>query len=404
MTLRGSPPDAVRTAIETRDPLPGGQGFGGVVDDLLVRDVLGRQPVFVETASAVAAGSTESSHADASSTEPSGTEQQDGPNADPTHDRRRWAFDPHELTDPRLLPAGHALPVDSLDRTEPIEAATRLWSLPDPEPVDEATGVEKLRAALSDALADTLDVPVAFSGGVDSAVVASETTDPLYVAGVPDSHDRVVARRAADRLDRELREVELDPETIEATVPEVATAIGRTNPMDVAIALPIYLVARQVREDGFDRIALGQGADELFGGYDKVANAPTDDRVGATTVRGARRELVDTLPTQLERDVRALDAAGVDPVVPMLDDRVVAAALQLPGSALVDDTGQRKHALRLAARSFVPDAIAFREKKAVQYGSLVSRELDRLARQAGFKSRQDDHVTAYVESRLETDD
>jgi asparagine synthase (glutamine-hydrolysing) len=34
----------------------------------------------------------------------------------------------------------------------------------------------------------------------------------------------------------------------------------------------------------------------------------------------------------------------------------------------------------------------------MQYGSRVSRELDRLARQAGFKRRQGDHVTAYVES------
>ena len=47
---------------------------------------------------------------------------------------------------------------------------------------------------------------------------------------------------------------------------------------------------------------------------------------------------------------------------------------------------------------WLPDRVAFREKKAVQYGSLVSRELDRLARQNGFKRRMDDHVTQYVES------
>jgi asparagine synthase (glutamine-hydrolysing) len=81
-----------------------------------------------------------------------------------------------------------------------------------------------------------------------------------------------------------------------------------------------------------------------------------------------------------------------------LHDRVVAAALALPGDLLVTDRGERKWALRLAARAWLPDRLAFREKKAVQYGSLVSRELDRLARQAGFKRRLDDHVTQYVES------
>ncbi|MFC6730910.1 asparagine synthetase B, partial [Natronoarchaeum mannanilyticum] len=67
----------------------------------------------------------------------------------------------------------------------------------------------------------------------------------------------------------------------------------------------------------------------------------------------------------------------------------------------VDDRGERKRALRLAAREFVPDRVAFREKKAVQYGSLAARELDRLAREAGFKRRMDDHVTEYVRSRID---
>ena len=74
--------------------------------------------------------------------------------------------------------------------------------------------------------------------------------------------------------------------------------------------------------------------------------------------------------------------------MPLLSDRVVETALSLPGEALVTDRGERKWALRLAARAWLPDHVAFREKKAVQYGSQVSRELDRLARQNGFKRRE----------------
>ena len=132
-----------------------------------------------------------------------------------------------------------------------------------------------------------------------------------------------------------------------------------------------------------------------------MAKAPDDPRVEADTVRGARRETVLSLPDQLERDVLALRAAGVEPVAPLLHDDVVRAALDLPGDLLVTDRGERKWALRLAAREWLPDALAFREKKAVQYGSLVARELDRLARQAGFKRRMDDHVSKYVTARCE---
>jgi len=370
MTLRGATADAVRRALAGGDPLPGTRGFGGAVDDRLVRDVLGRQPLFV--------------------------------------DGDDWAFSPDELAAPRSFPAGHVM-------ARPGADPERVWSLPDPDPVsDERAAVAELRDALAAALDDAADdtgsdaaeasdapTAVAFSGGVDSAVVASRLDAPLYVAGFPESHDVEAARDAADAMGRDLRVVELSLADVERAVPEVARATGRTNAMDVSIALPLSLVAERAAADGYDRLAVGQGADELFGGYAKVARAPEDPRVAAETVRGARRELLGTLPAQLERDVLALRAAGVEPVAPLLDDRVVRVALGLPGDALVDDRGERKRALRLAAREFVPDRVAFREKKAVQYGSLVSRELDRLARRAGFKRRTDDHVSAYVASRVD---
>jgi asparagine synthase (glutamine-hydrolysing) len=103
------------------------------------------------------------------------------------------------------------------------------------------------------------------------------------------------------------------------------------------------------------------------------------------------------LPDQLERDLRVLRAAGVEPVAPLLHDRVVRAALALPGDLLVAGD-ERKVAFRRAVRAWVPEPTATRDKKALQYGSLVARELDRLARQDGFKRRLNDHVRKYVEA------
>ncbi|MFC6724922.1 asparagine synthetase B, partial [Halobium palmae] len=61
---------------------------------------------------------------------------------------------------------------------------------------------------------------------------------------------------------------------------------------------------------------------------------------------------------------------------------------------------ERKVALRGAADGLVPDDVRTADKKAVQYGTYVSRELDRLARRAGFKRRMENHVERYVESLL----
>ncbi|SDE94958.1 asparagine synthase (glutamine-hydrolysing) [Halorubrum xinjiangense] len=398
--LRGASANRVRAALRDADPLPGGRGFAGLLADppdsegsdrdspnrdgpVLVRDVLGRHPLFVESAA-----------------------------LDPETDRRptapdAWAFDRDALADPESVPAGSVV---STTGTE------RIWRLPDSEPtadrgaalaaVDDAVSAAldglaaSARPAGGDGDEDVVgtdgDLAVAFSGGVDSGLVAAAVPEaPCYVAGFEGSHDVAAARDAASAMDRDLRVVEITHEDLRRAVRAVAAATGRRNPMDVAIAVPLYLTGEAAAADGFDRLAVGQGADELFGGYSKVVDPADDPRVDADTVRGARTETVRTLPDQLERDVLALRAAGVEPATPLLDDRVVAAALALPGDLLVDGD-ERKVALRRVAAGRVPASVHAADKKAVQYGTYVSRELDRLARRAGYKRRMDDHVGKYV--------
>ncbi len=378
--VRGAPTGAVRAAIEKADPLPGASGtgpptmggFGGRLDDSLVRDVIGRQPVYSERDAAT-----------------------------PTANGN-WAFSPSELTDPVVVPPGGIRTADGDE-----------IRLKFPKP--PADGVDVAMAAVSDVLSaaldggvavepgdETRDVAVAFSGGIDSALVATGFPNaPLYVVGFEGSHDITAAREAAAAMGRsdDLSVLELDHDDLKAAVPRVAAATGRTNPMDVTIALPLMCVAERAVEDGYHRLAVGQGADELFGGYSKVVDPASDHRVESDTVRGAVRETIRTLPEQLERDVCGLRAAGVEPVTPFLADRVVDAALRLPGELLATPA-TRKVALRRFAREQerLPESVAGADKKAVQYGSYVSRELDRLARQAGYKRRMDDHVGQYIRS------
>ena len=49
--LRGADAATVRDAVESGDPLPGTAGFAGEVDDRLVRDALGREPLYLDAAS-----------------------------------------------------------------------------------------------------------------------------------------------------------------------------------------------------------------------------------------------------------------------------------------------------------------------------------------------------------------
>jgi len=387
-TLRGDPDD-VRLAVQQGDPLSGANGFAGLIDGAdprddapterdhrslaLVRDVLGREPLFVE---------------------------RDAPTEDLLA-RDEWAFDPTELDDPELFPAGTVQDETGREHRLHLPTDSGLGDVGGTAAAVPGNEVAELRRAIDGALA-ALDptTPVAFSGGVDSGLGATGTDGPLYVAGFPESHDLEAARDAAAAMGRELHEIELTHEELKRAVREVAAATGRTNPMDVSIAVPIYLVAERVAADGYDTLAVGQGADELFGGYAKVEKAAGDHRVDATSVADARDEVLRSLPEQLPRDVLAIRAAGVEPVAPLLDDRVIRAAIALPEPLLVRD-GERKVALRRVAAARLPESIATRDKKALQYGSLVSRELDRLARQNGYKRRMDDHVGQYVRELVE---
>ncbi|MFC6614630.1 asparagine synthase C-terminal domain-containing protein [Halopenitus salinus] len=392
--LRGATAEAIEDAIDDADPLPGGRGFAGRLvlkpetdrgdehgaeEPALVRDVLGREPLFVEAEC-----------------------------PDPTAEGA-WAFDRRALESPVPVSAGSVVTASG-SRT--------IWTLPEPAPAPPETA----QAAVDDAVRAAIgrsgdpgtdsggkfgveggDVAVAFSGGIDSALVASGAPDaPCYVAGFEGCHDVEAAREAAGAMGREddLRIVEVTHDDLVEAVPGLVAATGRTNAMDLSIAIPLYLVGRAAAADGHDRLLLGQGADELFGGYSKVVEPADDHRVEAETVRGARDETVGSLPGQLARDVPAIRVAGIEPVTPLLADPVVDAALRLPGELLATPD-ERKIALRRAASGLVPDPVRQADKKALQYGTYVSRELDRLARRAGFKRRMDDHVGKYVASLLE---
>lgn len=359
--IRGADSTSVEGAISSSNPFPGGRGFAGrLPDGRLVRDVLGRVPLYTERSS------TEFTLGD------------------------DWSFDPTDLGEPQAVPAGAVVGPNGVNH---------VWSLPDPDPLPENEALAALRDGIEDSFdaIDTDGLAVAFSGGVDSALLATVLDAPLFTVGFPDSHDVETAREVASLLGVDVTIRALRVDELETAVPRVARTIDRTNAMDVQIALTLYFVARTAAAAGFDRIAFGQGADELFGGYAKIE--ALDHRVEADTVRGARREVLASLSDGLARDCHAITMAGIDPVFPYLDDRIVEAALRLPSSLIVHE-GVRKRGLRAVAADHLPTSVVERDKKAMQYGSLVARELDRLARRAGFKRRIDDHVTQYVAARV----
>jgi asparagine synthase (glutamine-hydrolysing) len=223
----------------------------------------------------------------------------------------------------------------------------------------------------------------ALSGGVDSTLVARLARRECMTVGLAGSHDLRQAQHAADTLGLTCTAVTITPAEIEEALPEVIRAIPKKDTLNTGIALTQYFIARYAGEQGYRRIITGQGADEIFGGYSRYLET-------TTLGKDLERDFAG-LELQVARDQAVAALHGTYLSMPYVDCRVVRAARAIPPDQKVRG-GQRKVPLRKVAERYIPAEFAWYEKKAMQYGSGVSKELQRLARKKGYKTSVQDYI------------
>lgn len=269
---------------------------------------------------------------------------------------------------------------------------------------DVSEPVSGLRNVLECVLGDVAQeqMGIAFSGGVDSTLLCKLMPDcashSYYSVGLQGSHDLKSAQHAARLLNVELQTIELNVRDLEIFLPIVIEAIESCNPLDIAIALPFYVLAEQVKAAGFSSILTGQGADELFAGYSKYASlysAPND-----ILNHTLEKDILNIARDNLERDNLAVAAHSLDIVLPYLDPRVVIFGLALDSTWKLHD-GTNKYVLRRIAEQVMPWELAYRKKKAIQYGTGVTSMLQRLARKKMHQSNSRGILSLYLRSIAE---
>ena len=233
---------------------------------------------------------------------------------------------------------------------------------------------------------------IAFSGGLDSALVAkvarSEGLAPeLISVGLRGQPELEHAEKTAKSFGIQANVRELSSSEILDSLPDVVGIIETADPVIVGISVPIYFACQKAREMGLSYIAAGQLSDELFGGYGKF-----EDIALQVGINNLGKEMFDSVVAASAKDFDPGDklavAAGLELCCPFAYLPLVEYALKLPASLrvkLADGKVTRKYILRrLATRLSLPDSVVDRPKKAVQYSSGVQKVLLKEARRQGM--------------------
>lgn len=215
--------------------------------------------------------------------------------ADPTIPR---AFDPIGLAETftfwaSVAPQGVFEGITELEpghvRTvSPERTSDAPYWLPDHTPdlaitsLDEA--VERVRASLERAVSLRMlraDVPVGsyLSGGLDSSLIAAlgraATTGPFRTYSIrfadEEFDETAYQRQMAARLDADHHEILVTRRDIADSFPDVIEHAER--PLLRTAPAPLYLLSRLVRDSGIKVVLTGEGADEMFAGYDLFREA-----------------------------------------------------------------------------------------------------------------------------------
>ena len=298
------------------------------------------------------------------------------------------AFEADWLPRVETFPPGcHWTPEGGLER---FSAAVPASSMNAPSGPWHATATPPADALLAtrEVLVDSIerqmmgDVPVGvfLSGGLDSSIVAAIAARHVerrgerlktFAVGAEGSPDLLAARVVAQYLNTDHHErIYTARDAIEAVAP-VVCAIEHFDPSLVRSAVPNFLLA-ELTSQHVKVVLTGEGADELFAGYEYLREFSDPDALQAELVR-----TVDGLhDLNLQRCDRVTMAHGLEARVPFLDRQVIAFALDLPIGWKLSPPGKlEKQLLRAAFVGWLPDEILWREKAQFGDGSGAAKML-----------------------------
>ena len=270
---------------------------------------------------------------------------------------------------------------------------------PPKEDVDMETAAKRLQDLLLEStrkrVSDVQKVMVAFSGGLDSGVIAVLAKNcginvHLVSVGLENQPEIEFAESAAEALGLPLHLQKYTISDVERVLPKVLWLIEEPNTVKASIAIPFYWTAENASKLGCKVLLAGQGGDELFGGYQRYLKDYT--QFGVKAVQNIMyRDAASSYQTNFQRDNQVCSFHKVELRLPFVDRDVVHLSLSLPLNLKIESAEDRlrKRVLRQVAQNLgIPTFIANKTKKAIQYTTGVNEAIQKLAKRKGLTPRK----------------
>lgn len=234
---------------------------------------------------------------------------------------------------------------------------------------------------------------ILFSGGVDSSAIALISKQQGYdftcfaigfQEGTKMPDDIEEARKVAQKFNFDLRckifNLKEAEEIIKKTV-KILKKVKKTDVVNVGVGAVVLAAIEMGKDMNLKYFIGGLGSEEIFAGYERHTNVKD---VQEECWRGLRlmwgRDLV--------RDFNLAKTLKVSLRTPFLDEDLIKIAMKVPAKWKLDKN-YKKIILREVIEEMGLGKMAWRKKKAAQYGSCFDKAIAKLTKKNGFKLKKD---------------